>query len=390
MDPIRSYFSYIDQSVRAYWTAPALTNYDGSLSYSYGQVAEQAMRFQAVFREAGLCAGDHIAIVGRNSAQWAIAYLAIAAYRAVAVTILPDYEPDKIATLLRHSESKAVFVGPYVAPRLEPQLKELKLQAVWKLEDMQPAETGDFKPEDFVVPQNNLDDLALINYIDDDIDIPKGVMLTHRSISSNVMFGQDSMPLGQGKTMLSLLPLSQMLGFIFEFLYPLAGGAHIYFITKALSSTQLIEAYRHVRPAMVVTIPHVAERIVHRTTDRDVKTVLRRILWRTPIVALHRRKAARKKLLDALGGKVELLVIGGGKLEPKVEKRLAQMHVPYTCGHGIAECGPMISYEFPRQFKFGSAGKAVDRMEVTIQSHKPRTEPGEILVRGDNIMLGFF
>ena len=390
MDPIRSYFSYIDQAIRMNWTAPALSDYEGSLSYSYGQVAEQVVRFRHIFQEVGLCPGDHIAIVGRNAANWAIAYLAIAAYRGVAVTIMPDFAPDKITALLKHADCKALFVGPYVLPRLKPYLQDLSLKAVWPFEEIKPADTVQISPDDLHLPMDNQDDLALINYIDDDITIPKGVMLTHRAISSNVMFGQSSISTGPDKHILSLLPLSQMLGFIFEFLYPLAGGAHIYFITKGLTHAQLIEAYQIVKPYMVVSIPHVVERIVHRTTDKDVKTVLRRILWRCPFVGLGRRRRAKQKLMEAFGGKLELLVIGTGKLDYKVEKRLAAMRFPYTCGHGIAECGPMISYEYPKQYRFGSVGKVVDRMEVHIDSPKPLSEPGEILVRGDNVMLGYY
>ena len=390
MDPIRSYFSYIDQAIRAHWTAPALSDYEGSLSYSYGQVAEQVMQFGRLFSEAGLRPGDHIAIVGRNAANWAIAYLAIAAYRAVAVTIQPDFAPNKIAALLKHSDSKALFGDSYVLSRLKPYLKDLPLKVRWSFEDIKPNDTVTISQDELVLPTDNQDDLALINYIDDGVDIPKGVMLTHRAISSNVMFGQNSIPSGGDKHILALLPLSQMLGFIFEFLSPLAGGAHICFVTKSLSPAQLIEAYRVVQPYMVVTIPHVAESIVHRTTDRDVKTVLRRLIWSCPLIGLHRRRTVKRKLMEALGGKIEIMVIGAGKLDYKVEKRLADMHFPYTCGHGISECGPMISYEYPKQFRFGSVGKVVDRMEVRIDSPKPYSEPGEILVRGDNVMLGYY
>ena len=400
MDPIIHYFSYMDKAIRSNWNAPALTDYKGAVSYTYGEMAQEIVRLKTFLASAGIQPGDKIAIVGRNCSHWALAYLAIAAYRGVAVTILPDWEASHIEVFLKHSDAKMLFASAAVSGRLN--LKNLKaVKTVVTLDDwsviqspisnLQLPPTNHQSPiSDLEFPTKNLDDLALIHYATDDIEHPKGIMLTHSSISSNVMFGEESIPGGPEKNVLSLLPLSQMLGLVFDCLYPLAGGSHIWFVTKPLSTDQLYEAFGVVKPFMFFTIPHLVEKIVHRMTDPLFKTVADKILWWVPILCLKRRRQARKQLMQALGGQLDILVVGDGKLDRAIERRLKQMHFPYTCGYGIAECAPLLSYEYPKQFAFGSVGKVVDRMEIAIASKHYHRVPGEILVRGDNVMLGYY
>ena len=397
MDPTRHYFMYMEKAMRANWSAPALSDYEGSIEYSCQELAQAMERLKQEFYALGIKPGDKLAIVGRNCSNWAVAYLAIAAFKGVVVTILPDWEAENIEILITHSDARVLFASHAVLNKIA--LSRMKhIEVAYSLEDLsivkgklpQPIPTPVLIAAQWHLPTDNIDDLALIHYADDDIAFPKGIMLTHRNISSNVMFGQDSIATGPNKSVLSLLPLSQMLGLVFDFLYPLAGGAHIYFVTKALSYDQLLIAFQKVQPYMFVTIPHLIEKIAYKLIIPRVKTVLRRILWRVPIVGHHRRKEAYNRLMRALGGKIEILIIGDGILDKRVEACLRQIRFPYTCGYGVAECGPLVGYEFPKQFAFGSVGKVVDRMEVSIDSPHYHRIPGEILVRGENVTLGYY
>ena len=406
MDPTRHYFSYMQSAMRANWDAPALTDYEGTVSYTYHEMADAICALHAQFASLGLRSGDKMAIVGRNCANWAVAYLAIASYRGVVVTILPDWQAENIEILVTHSDAKVLFANEAVRAKVDP-ARMPNIEAAFALEDLtcQTSQTGQASPTlsysrtnppspttatKLTLPTDNMDELALIHYASDDIQFPRGIMLTHRNLSSNVMFGQDCIATGPNKRVLSLLPLSQMLGLVFDFLYPLAGGAHIYFVTHPLSYDQLLQAFQTVRPYMFVTIPRLIEKITHRLIMPKVKTVLRRILWRTPFIAHYRRREAYQTLMEALGGALEILIIGDGILDKRVEACLHQIGIPYTCGYGVAECGPLVGYEFPEQFAFGSVGKVVDRMEVSIDSTHYHHIPGEILVRGENVMLGYY
>jgi long-chain acyl-CoA synthetase len=244
--------------------------------------------------------------------------------------------------------------------------------------------------QDISYPKNNFDDLAVINYTSGTTSAPKGVMLTHRSISSNVEFGQARIPNQVGWNIVSMLPLAHMFGLTFEFLYQLAGGCHVYFLNKTPSPQVLMKAFADTNPYMILTVPLVIEKIFKKTVFPVIHKPVMKVLWYTPGINLVLRNAVRKKLMTAFGGKLRYLIIGGAALNFEVENCLKQIRFPYTVGYGMTECGPLLGYEDWRHFAKASCGKPVHRIELRIDSANPYKEAGEIQVKGDNVMLGYY
>ena len=404
---MKHYFSYIENTMRKCWHAQALTDYEGSIHYTYGELAKKVAWMCLMFEKLGIKKGDRIAICGRNSSNWGVAYLAIAAYEGVAVSILPDFTSESIYDLTAHSEARILFVGPWVRGRIELD-KMPNIDTFIAIEDLSimqskvniTAEDIDalfkerypqgFGPANLDYPKNNFDDVALINYTSGSTGSPKGVMITHKNLSSNVIYGQDNIPNDPTKSIVSMLPLAHMFGLMFEFLYQLAGGTHVYFVTKSLTPALLMKAFKDVKPYMILTVPLVIEKIFKKSIFPIINRPLIKALWYTPLVNLPIRKKVRKQLLTVFGGRLEILIIGGAALNEDVERCLKQIHFPYTCGYGMTECAPILCYEHWKKYKFKSCGKVVDRMELRVDSENPRKVAGEILVRGDNMMRGYY
>lgn len=404
---MRHYLDFIEQTMRQNWDAKALTDFEGEVDYTYGDVATQMARLHVLFEKIGLHKGDKVAICGRNCANWGVAYLAIAAYGAVAVSILPDFTSDSIHELTNHSDARVMFVGPWVRGRIDLS-KMPHIETFIAIEDLSVIQSvlplnmerwqADFSakyPDGFgekylVFQKDNLDDLALINYTSGSTGSPKGVMLTHRNLSSNVIEGQDHIPNRPGLTVVSMLPLAHMFGLMFEFLYQLAGGTHVYFVTRSLNAALLLKAFHDARPYMILTVPLVIEKIFRKKVLPAIQRPSAKVFWNMPLVNIILRRKVREKLMETFGGRLQYLIIGGAALNEEVEVCMRQIHFPYTCGYGMTECGPILCFADPKSYAFKSCGRVVDRMELKIDSENPRKVEGEILVRGDNVMRGYY
>lgn len=404
---MKHYLNFLQDTMRSNWNESALTDYEGEYSYTYGQLAARVRQLQLTFEALGIRPGDKIAICGRNCANWGVAYLAIAASRCVAVSILPDFTSDSIHQLVNHSEAKMLFVGPWVKGRIDlaamPAVTTfMALEDLTIMQSKVTVEQADidnrfaqlypdgYNPADVHLPMDNLDDVALINYTSGSTGSPKGVMLTNRNLSSNVVYAQANIPNYHGLTFVSMLPLAHMFGLMFDFIYQLAGGTHVYFITKSLTPALLMKAFHDVQPYMILTVPLVIEKIFKKKIFPTIQKPLIKVLWYTPLINIPIRNKVYKALMQAFGGKLQFLIVGGAALNQDVERCLRQIHFPYTCGYGMTECGPLVCYERWNKYAFKSCGKIIDRMELRIDSENPRKVEGEILLKGDGVMRGYY
>ena len=409
------YLHYLTEVMEHQWNDPALTDYNEDHEYTFGQLAEQMIRLHVLFEQMGIKRGDKIALCGRNCANWAVAYLAIAAYEGVCVSILQDFMAEDIAHLLEHSDSELLFVGPYVWKDLQHQTMPAKMKAALSLEDWKVLYSNDemsallngdaslndvvdkafkakyphpLESEDihFAADENRL---ALINYTSGSTGSPKGVMLNGMSLSNNVEVGMKMLPVEPGQRLVSMLPLAHMFGQVCELLYPLCSGTHIYFLTKSPTPSILLKALKDVQPYLVVTVPLVIEKIYKKNLDPTLSKWAIRSFWHIPGIGslLHRR--VRSALKSAFGGKLRYFICGGAAMNPVVEKCLMDIHFPLSIGYGMTECGPLIGGNPPKYFKARSGGVPVMNMEVKIDEPN-QAGIGEILVKGENVMMGYY
>lgn len=404
---MQHYLSLIQTTMRSNWERVSITDFGGSVEYTNAQLAEKVQKLIILFEQIGIQPGDKIAICGRNCCNWGVAYLAIAAYRCIAVSILPEFTSESIHDFVNHSEAKCVFIGPWVRGRVDIE-KMPNVEAFIAIEDLTimdsktPVSSEEcdaifasrypkgMKPEDWVLPTDNLEDLALINYTSGSTGSPKGVMVTNRNLSNNVIYGLANIPNGPEKSLVSILPLAHMFGLMFEFLYQIAGGTHVYFITKSITPALLLEAFKQVHPYMILTVPLVIEKIFRKNIFPQIKSPLIKVLWYVPFIGHHIRRRVYNSLMNVFGGKLEVLIIGGAAFSKEVERCLKQIRFPYTCGYGMTECAPLLCYASWKDFAFGSCGRVIDNMEMRVESAYPTREPGELLVRGAGVMLGYY
>ena len=403
------YFTRLQDSMRRNWDRLALCNYHGE-EFTFGDLATRIERFHIVFESIGVGNGDKIALCAKNSARWAVSFLAVTTYEAVVVPILADFHPDSIDSLVDHSESKILFTDTDLWKKLD--IKKMPLvKTVVSVNDFSILYTADdhvakaleqlpelfaakfpegVRPEDVSYPTDNAEDLAIINYTSGTTSAPKGVMLRYECLSSNVQFGQDNIPSYNTDKIVSMLPLAHMYGMMFEFLYPLCGGSAIYFLGKTPTPALLLGAMKEVRPYLVVTVPLVMEKIFKSAVLPVLNKPLMKVLTAVPGLDRILFNAIRKKLLTAFGGNVRMIIMGGAALNPEVEKWFKKFRLPFTVGYGMTEAAPLLAYEEWRKFVPRSCGKAIDREEVRIDSEDPRNIVGEIQARGVNIMSGYY
>ncbi len=404
---MKHYFSYISDSIVANWDRVALTDFETGFSYTYGEVAKKIAWLNILFEQLGIKKGDKVAICGKNCANWGVAYLSIAAAKGVAVSILPEFTGDSIHELVNHSEAKVLFVGPWIKNRISFD-KMPNIEAFIAIEDFSIMKSNKvidlnetdrmfascypngFTTSDVSLPIDNMDEVALINYTSGSTGSPKGVMVTHANLSSNVIYGQDNIPNNPSFNMVSMLPLAHMFGLMFEFLYQLAGGTHVYFLTKSLTPTMLLKAFSEVQPYMILTVPLVVEKIFRSKIFPAINKPLVKVLWNMPLINRPIRRKVHQQLLQAFGGKLLYLIIGGAALNKDVEHCLKQIRFPYLVGYGMTECAPLICYADWKSFVEGSCGRVVSRMEMKIDSDNPYKQEGEVLVRGAAVMRGYY
>ena len=411
----KHYLQYLTEVMEHQWNDLALSDYNENHEYTFGELAAEMLRLHVLFEQLGLKRGDKIALCGRNCANWAVAYLAIAAYEGVCVSILQDFTAEDIAHLLEHSDSELLFVGPYVWKDLQNQPLPPKIKAALSLEDWRPLyeRKGSKKekavhvltsedwqeafqakypraiePED-VYFSADPEVLSLINYTSGSTGSPKGVMLNGRSLSNNVEIGMKILPVEPGQRLVSMLPLAHMFGQVCELLYPLCSGTHIYFLTKSPTPSILLKAMKEVQPYLVVTVPLVIEKIYKKNLDPTLSKWAIRTFWHMPPISSILHARVKSALKNAFGGKLRYFICGGAAMNPVVEKCLMDIHFPLSIGYGMTECGPLIGGNPPKYFKARSGGVPVMNMEVKIDEPN-QAGIGEILVKGENVMLGYY
>jgi long-chain acyl-CoA synthetase len=399
----------IEESVRQNWARPALADWEGR-ELSYGQVADEILRLHEIFRACRVGPGDKISLLGRNSASWAVVWLASVTYGAVVVPILPDFRPDDVHHIVNHSDSVLFFAADSLFASLDPE-KLRDVGAVFSLADFRvlhcrkeslarslaevlvPARDARRRQEPpvlFHLAAVENEKLAAIVYTSGTTGFSKGVMLPHRSLLANVVFAKKRMPLEPGDTVVSFLPLAHAFGCAFEFLFPFTSGCAITFLAQTPSPQVILEAFRRIRPRLVLSVPLVIEKIYAKRLRPALEKKTTKLLMKIPPVRRILHRKIREKLVAAFGGRLREIVIGGAALNGDVERFLSTIGVPFTCGYGMTECGPLISYSGWRDHKLGGVGRAVDTLEARIDSTDPRTVPGEILVKGANVMNGYY
>ena len=404
----KQYLHYLNEIMSHQWDDLALSDYGEETSYTFGQLAEKMLKMQTLFKQLGIEKGDKIALCGRNCANWAVAYLAIVSYGAVVVSILQDFKAEDIQKLIRHSDSKMLFVGPYIWKELQGESLS-ELTAVLSLKDFTVLRNGEgieipteeslqsafeAKYPNGIIPENicfsaDQDALSVINYTSGSTGSPKGVMLKGRSLSNNVEVGMHVLPVDPGQRLVSMLPLAHMFGQVCEFLYPLCCGTHIYFLTKSPTPSILLRALQDVKPYLVVTVPLVIEKIYKKNINPLISKKAISLFWNTAVIGNIIRKKVKKGLTNAFGGQLRYFICGGAAINPTVEKCLMDIHFPLSVGYGMTECAPLISGTPPKYFVAKSGGSPVLNMEVRIDN--PNEEGvGEILVKGENVMVGYY
>lgn len=405
----KHYLTYLQETMSKKWDSLAMTDLDGDNKYTYAELASEIEKLHVTWKESGIKEGDKIALCGRNCANWGLLFLAVETYNAVVVSILPDFTAEGIYSLVDHSEAVLLYVGPNVKKKIDAtQMKGLR--ATIFMDDMTIVESDDkfraiyeksdeiFKKaypngvqlSDVKYPTDNFDRLAIINYTSGSTGNPKGVMLTHLSISGNVEFASVRIPHRPGDTVLSMLPIAHMFGLMFEFIYQICEGAEIYFLTQAPTPTVLMKAFAQVKPFMILTVPLVIEKIVKKGVLPKISSPLMKVLWKTPGIKNVIRGKVKEGLDKTFGNRLRYLIIGGAALNGEVEQVLHDIKFQYCVGYGMTECGPLISYEDPWTYSFHSCGKEIPQCHVRIDSEEPTKKDGEIQVKGINVMIGYY
>ena len=406
---MKHYFTRLEESIKTNWNRPALGNYRGEL-FTFGEVATNIAKLHVLYEAAGLKKGDKVALCAKNSARWGIAFFSANTYEAVVVPILADFHPDSVNSLVDHSESTVLFTDTDIWSKLDitkmPMVKAVVSTADFKLlyaADEKIQEANDnlqvlfdqkypngFTAADVSYPTDNDKELAIINYTSGTTSAPKGVMLRYECISANVAFGQKRLPSYPEDKIVSMLPMAHMYGMMFELIYPLCGGSSIYYLGKTPTPALLLGAMAEVKPYLVITVPLVMEKIFKSKVAPVVNKPVMKVLTAIPGINQIIFKKIRTTLLNAFGGKVREIVMGGAALNPDVEKWFKKFKLPFTVGYGMTEAAPLMAYEDWWEFASKSCGKAIDTVEVRIDSEDPYTKVGEIQARGMNIMSGYY
>jgi len=400
---------YFEDSIVKNWDLPALSDYKGEI-FSYSDVAIQITKLHLLFELSGIKKGDKVALVGKNSAEWAIVFIAVVTYGAVVVPILPDFTSADVHHIVTHSEAKLLFVSSYLYQNYE--FGEMKLlKGMLIIKDLSLVEfkskkfknahdsfdkafiklhPDTFKRVDFKLTKVENSELAAINYTSGTTGFSKGVMLNHHSLASNIRFAQENMPLTHGDEIVSFLPLAHAYGLAFELLFPFSLGCHVHFLTKTPSPQIITQAFKEVKPRLILSVPLVIEKIFKKRIKPQIEKPLVAALLKVPFFNRIIHKKVLKGLNEGFGGNFTEVVIGGAALNEDIEKFFKKIGFHFTIGYGMTECGPLIAYAPWKEMRVGSCGKVVEGMEVKIDSTDPLREAGEILVRGDHVMLGYF
>lgn len=400
---------YIQDAIRTYWDTPALTDYDGP-SCTYKDVARKIAKLHILFEKSGIRPGDKIALCGKNSSAWAVVFLATVTYGAVIVPILHEFKSDNIHHLINHSEARLLFVDKGIWQNLDPELMTA-LEGVVDIRDFSLLRAFNpdiedarahlnelfgrrypdrFTPQDVKYFVDRPDQLALISYTSGSTGFSKGVMLSYRALWSNVQYIRDHLPTQPGDGVVMMLPLAHMYGLTIDMIHPFCAGCHIYFLTRTPSPRIIMEAFSKIRPRIVVTVPLIIEKIIKTRVFPLLEKPLMKLMMHVPYVDERLMTKIKRRLTDTFGGNIEEIIIGGAALNKEVESFLKKIGFPFTIGYGMTECGPLITYESWDKEALYSCGRAVDRMQLRIDSTDPAHVPGVLWVKGDNVMKGYY
>lgn len=405
----QGFISLIRQSILDNWSLDALTDYHGK-TFKYQDVAHDIAVLHLFFDASGIKPGDKVALCGRNSSRWGIIFLATLTYGAVAVPILHDFKADNIHNIVNHSEALLLFAGDSIWENLDersmPQLKGIlaisdfslltsrskKLTGV--MEDFNnlwhKRYNNRFRKEHVKYHNDQSEALAYISYTSGTTSFSKGVMIPYRSLLSNIRFAQDNMPLQPGDGHVCMLPMAHAFGLLFSFLFEFTKGCHVYFLTRTPSPKIIFQAYQEVKPSLIISVPLVIEKVIKKNVMPKLSTPAMKLALKVPFIRQRILSSVHDKLDNLFGGRFIELVIGGAAVNEEVAHLLHEIRFPYTVGYGMTECGPLICYASASTFKEKSCGRPVDRMEVKIDSPDPANIVGEIMVRGDNVMQGYY
>ena len=404
-----SFIELVEESIRNNWELNALTDFKG-ITLRYKDVARKIAKMHIMLEEGGIRPGDKIAICGRNSAHWVVTFLGVITYGAVAVPILHEFKPDNIHHIVNHSEARMLFVGDQIWENLNEAFMP-GLEAIVHLPDFSllvsrseqiTAARGrlnelfghhypyNFRAEHVVYRRDTPEELAIINYTSGTTGYSKGVMLPYRSIWSNVMLCRERIDLRPGDSVVSMLPLGHVFGMVFDFLFGVCQGAHLWFLTRMPSPKIIAESFAEIRPRVISSVPLVVEKIFKKNILPRVDTKLGRFLLKVPIINDKIKMKAREEAMQVFGGNFIEIIIGGAPFNAEVEAFLRLIDFPYTIAYGMTECGPIICHNFWTNLKYTSCGQVVPRMEIKVDSPAPHTVPGELLCRGENVMLGYY
>ena len=412
MEKIPSFNELIQQSIIANWDMDALTDYKGQ-TLQYHDVARKIEKVHILFENSGVQRGDKIALCGRNSSQWAVAFIATLTYGAIAVPILHEFMPEQIHNIVNHSDAKLLFAGDYVAgiidPEAMPHLEGIIRNTDYSLivsrsekltyarENLN-ALYGQKYPKYFRQEHINYyieqspDELALINYTSGTTGFSKGVMIPYRALWSNYDFACNVLgaTIKKGDNIISILPMAHMYGMAFEFLFEFLHGCHVFYLNRTPSPAIIAQAFAEVKPRIIIAVPLVIEKIIRKKVFPKIQNNRMRLLLQMPIISAKVREMICKEVLKAFGDNAYEVIIGGAAFNQEVEQFMHRINFPYTVGYGATECAPIICYADWQTFKPKSCGRAVVHMEVKIDSPDPERVPGEILARGLNVMLGYY
>lgn len=397
-----------EKSFRENWEKEALSNFQG-VTLTYKDVAERIAFFHIAFELCGLKKGDKVALCARNQANWGVSFLAAMTYGAVPVPILHEFKPENVQYLVNHSDARVLFVDEVIwdgmseeeMPSLSVvvQMNNLKFIYARKQTDIEVRANitklfkerypDGFRREDIIYVEDSAEDLALINYTSGTSGFSKGVMIPYRALSANIQFSSIAEPqMSCESSIVAMLPSAHMYGLMFEFLFEMTIGAHVYFLTRTPSPKVIMKAFAEIHPDVIIAVPLIIEKVyksqVKPAVDRH------KAFMRIPIVDQLILKKIRNSMIEAFGGRFEEVILGGAAFNPEVEAFMHKIHFPFTVGYGMTECAPLISYAKWWKARLGSCGQPIEGCEVRIDSPDPYNIPGEVLVKGSNVFLGYY
>ena len=409
---IPSFNALIQQSIIDHWDMDALTDYKGA-TLQYHDVARKIEKLHIMFENSGVVKGDKIALCGRNSANWAVAFLATLTYGAIAVPILHEFMPEQIHNIVNHSDAKLLFVGDVVATQVDA-TKMPGLEGIIYIPDYSLVVSRTDKltyarehlnemfgikyPKYFRKNHVNYyidqdpDELAMINYTSGTTGFSKGVMVPYRALWGNADFAENVLgkKIKAGDSVISILPMAHMYGMAFEFIFEFIKGCHIFYLTRIPSPAIIAEAFGRIKPSVIIAVPLVIEKIIRKKVFPKIQNNRMRMLLHMPVISKKVKEKICEQVTNAFGGNFYEVIIGGAAFNQEVERFLHGVGFKYTVGYGATECAPIICYEDYKNFVPGSCGKAALHMMVRIDSPDPENVPGEILAKGPNVMLGYY